>query len=152
MTYQEIRELIAYIDQSGIMSFEIKMGDVKISLSKSQGGAPKGDATAPQAAQAPIQQAIQQIAPQDPIQQAASASLHEVTSPLVGTFFAASAPEAEPFAPVGKKVKKGDVLCILEAMKVMNEVVSDVDGVIAEVLAVDGEMVEALKPLFKIET
>jgi acetyl-CoA carboxylase biotin carboxyl carrier protein len=76
---------------------------------------------------------------------------HAVTSPIVGTYYNSSNPESAPFVTVGKAVKKGDVLCILEAMKVMNEIVSDVDGVVVEVCVENGEMVEARQPLFRIE-
>ena len=74
-----------------------------------------------------------------------------VKSPMVGTFYMKSAPNAKPYVEVGQKVKKGDVLCIIEAMKLMNEIESEFDGEIAEILLKDGEMVEFGKPLFKIK-
>ena len=74
-----------------------------------------------------------------------------VKSPMVGTFYMKPAPNAKPYVEVGQKVKKGDVLCIIEAMKLMNEIESEFDGEIAEVLLKDGEMVEFGKPLFKIK-
>jgi acetyl-CoA carboxylase biotin carboxyl carrier protein len=76
--------------------------------------------------------------------------LTEVKSPLVGVYYSAASPDAENFVSIGSKVKKGDVLCILEAMKIMNELVAEVDGTIAEVFPQDGTMVEALQPLFII--
>ena len=74
-----------------------------------------------------------------------------VKSPMVGTFYMKPAPNAKPYVEVGQKVKKGDVLCIIEAMKLMNEIESEFDGEIAEILLKDGDMVEFGKPLFKIK-
>ena len=77
--------------------------------------------------------------------------LKVVTSPMVGTFYAKSSPSADPFAWVGKKVKKGETLCIIEAMKLMNEIESEFDGEIVEILAQNEEAVDYGKPLFKIK-
>ena len=74
-----------------------------------------------------------------------------VSAPLVGVFYAAPSPEAKPFVFVGDKVKKGDVLCIIEAMKIMNEITSEQDGTVAEVCAVNGQVVEYGHPLFRIK-
>lgn len=74
-----------------------------------------------------------------------------VTSPMVGTFYMKPSPDSEPYVHVGKKVKKGDVLCIIEAMKLMNEIEAEVDGEIIEILAEDGKPVEYGKPLFRIK-
>lgn len=74
-----------------------------------------------------------------------------VKSPMVGTFYLKPSPDSEPYVQVGQKVKKGDTLCIIEAMKLMNEIESEFDGEIAEILLKDGEMVEYGKPLFKIK-
>lgn len=74
-----------------------------------------------------------------------------VKSPMVGTFYTKPSPTSEPYVEIGQKVKKGDVLCIIEAMKLMNEIESEFDGEIEEVLVKDGEMVEYGKPLFKIK-
>lgn len=78
-------------------------------------------------------------------------SFNIVKSPMVGTFYLKPSPDSEPYVQVGQKVKKGDTLCIIEAMKLMNEIESEFDGEIAEVLLKDGEMVEYGKPLFKIK-
>jgi acetyl-CoA carboxylase biotin carboxyl carrier protein len=74
-----------------------------------------------------------------------------VTSPIVGTFYRASSPEADPFVEVGSKIKKGQVLCIVEAMKLMNEIESEVDGIVIKVLVENGQPVEYGEPLFLIE-
>lgn len=74
-----------------------------------------------------------------------------IRSPFVGTFYASPSPDAEPFAKVGQKVKKGDVLCIVEAMKLMNEIEAETDGIVAEVLVQNGQPVEYNQPIFIIE-
>ena len=74
-----------------------------------------------------------------------------VKSPMVGTFYSKSSPNAKPYVEVGQKVKKGDILCIVEAMKLMNEIESEFDGEVVEVCACDGDMVDYGKPLFKIK-
>ena len=73
-----------------------------------------------------------------------------MTSPMVGTFYLKPSPNAEPYVKVGQKVKKGDVLCIIEAMKLMNEIESEYDGIVEEILVKDSESVEYGKPLFRI--
>ncbi len=80
-----------------------------------------------------------------------TAHLVTVTSPIVGTFYRAPSPDSEPFVEVGTKVKKGQVLCIIEAMKLMNEIESEVDGVIVRILVENGQPVEYGEPLFLIE-
>jgi acetyl-CoA carboxylase biotin carboxyl carrier protein len=77
---------------------------------------------------------------------------HILTSPIVGTFYSSSSPDADPFVEVGSRVKKGQVLCIVEAMKLMNEIESDVDGVIAEIYPQNAQAVEFGEPLFAIKT
>ena len=74
-----------------------------------------------------------------------------ITSPMVGTFYMKPSPNSDPYVKVGQKVKKGDVLCIIEAMKLMNEIEAEFDGEIKEILVKDGESVEYGKPLFKLE-
>lgn len=85
------------------------------------------------------------------VQPAEGANLHTITSPMVGTFYSAASPEAEPFAPKGSQIKAGQALCILEAMKQMNELESDVNGTVVDVLIQDGQPVEYGQALFKIQ-
>lgn len=80
-----------------------------------------------------------------------SATAHEVTAPMVGMFYAAPAPDADPFVLVGSKVKAGETLCIIEAMKMLNEVVAEADGTVTEICVKDGELVEFGSCLMKIE-
>jgi acetyl-CoA carboxylase biotin carboxyl carrier protein len=126
MDYKQVKELLEWIEKSSFVSVSVSMGDLKVCASKESGEL--------------------NTKPKMPDMQDG----HIVVSPIVGTFYVSASPDSPPFAPVGKAVKKGDVLCILEAMKIMNELVAETDGVIAEVYAKDGAMVEALQPLFKI--
>ena len=75
-----------------------------------------------------------------------------INAPIVGVFYAAPSPDSEPYAPVGKRVKKGDTVCIIEAMKCMNEIQAETDGEIVEVLVNNGELVEYDQPLFKVKS
>lgn len=137
MTNQEIFELMARFDQSGITSFKLTTKDVTLELGKG--------AAAP-AAPSPVLPTVPAAAP------AAAPAQPEgpcITAPLVGTFYAASAPDAEPFVKVGDKVKKGQTVCLMEAMKMMNEVQAPCDCVIEAVLQEDGALVSFGDPLIR---
>lgn len=137
MTNQEIFELMARFDQSGITSFKLTTKDVTLELGKG--------AAAP-AAPSPVLPTAPAAAP------AAAPAQPEgpcITAPLVGTFYAASAPDAEPFVKVGDKVKKGQTVCLMEAMKMMNEVQAPCDCVIEAVLQEDGALVSFGDPLIR---
>lgn len=143
----EIKEFINLLEESSLSVLEIQKEDgSKIHLEKSK----------------PAQQIVNTIpvangvaAPVAPVVQSDSVSTSSdnsktIDAPIVGVFYAASAPGKAPFVSAGKKVKKGDVVCIIEAMKCMNEIQAEEDGEIVEVLAKDGELVEYGQPLFKI--
>lgn len=137
MTNQEIFELMARFDQSGITSFKLTTKDVTLELGK--------EAAAP-AAPSPVLPTVPAAAP------AAAPAQPEgpcITAPLVGTFYAASAPDAKPFVKVGDKVKKGQTVCLMEAMKMMNEVQAPCDCVIEAVLQEDGALVSFGDPLIR---
>ena len=138
MTNQEIFELMARFDQSGITSFKLTTKDVTLELGKG--------ATAP-AASAPVLSAPSPVAA--PVAAPAQPEGPCITAPLVGTFYAASAPDAEPFVKVGDKVKKGQTVCLMEAMKMMNEVQAPCDCVIEAVLQEDGALVSFGDPLIR---
>ena len=126
MTNQEIYDLMARFDTSGLQKLKLSQGDFKIDLEKA--------APAPAAASAmgPI--------PAAPAAAPAAEEAPAVTAPLVGTFYAAPAPEQPPFAMPGDKVKKGQTVCLIEAMKTMIEVPAPCDCVIEEVLKANGEL------------
>lgn len=128
MTNQEIYELMARFDRSGLTSLKVTQKDFSLELGKTVtvAAAPVAvSAPAPVAAEAPV----------------AEEEGTFVTAPLVGTFYAASAPGEEPYVKAGQKVSKGDVLCLVEAMKTMNEIKAPCDCVVEEVLVQDGDLV-----------
>jgi acetyl-CoA carboxylase biotin carboxyl carrier protein len=150
---KEILELIDLISQSNFVEFELEREGFKIKLVKAdsrsvaeyRGAVTTAPMNLPlQAAPAPGPVAAA------PTASAASSGLHEVKSPLVGTFYRAPSPEAPSFTEVGRTVKAGQVLCIVEAMKLMNEIESDTDGVVEEILASNGQPVEYGEVLFRI--
>lgn len=149
---EQIKELIKVLEDSSLSVLEIVEKDgSKIRLEKAQ-PAQQIVNTIPVAngvaAPAPVATAAES-APVIPAAPVADSS-KTIDAPIVGVFYAASAPGKAPYVSVGKKVKKGDVVCIIEAMKCMNEIQAEEDGEIVEVLVKDGELVEYGQPLFKI--
>lgn len=140
---EEIKELIDKVSQSGIALVELEDQDFKLKI-KGREAAP-----GPQSPGAPSPAAPAPAAPQAAPAPAAPAG-EAVTAPIVGTFYAASAPDKPPLAPVGKQVKKGDVLFIIESMKLMNEVLAERDGQITEVLVENGSPVEFGQPVLRM--
>ena len=144
----EIKELMKYLETSDFVEFEIEREGIKLKLVRRPAGAVDGDVPAPAAAPraaapAPPHRAAE-AAPQD------APDIHYVKSPIVGTFYRAGAPDAKPYAAPGDRVAKGQVLCIVEAMKLMNEIEADADGELLEVLVSNGQPVEFGEPLFKM--
>ncbi|WP_209341927.1 acetyl-CoA carboxylase biotin carboxyl carrier protein [Flavonifractor sp. AGMB03687] len=139
MTNQEIFELMARFDASGITTFKLTTKDCTLELGK--GGAAVLPAAAPAGVPAPAAAAAP--AP------AAQTEGPCITAPLVGTFYAASAPDAAPFVQVGDKVKKGQTVCLMEAMKMMNEVHAPCDCTIEAILQEDGALVSFGDPLIR---
>ena len=170
MKIDEIMTLIQAVSDSTLTSFELVEGDTKICLKREKEkskivtvAAPAVDpavtaqmvsAAAGMAGAAPVPAAAQAPAPAGGEEAASengdAAAGNVVTSPLVGTFYAAASPDAEPFVKVGDTVKKGQVLGIIEAMKLMNEIESEYDGVVEAVLVKNEDVVEYGQPLFRI--
>ena len=153
MDLRKIKKLMELLEESGIAEIEVKEGEESIKLSRNI-----------TSSAAPLQQMVQQpmMAPQQQATQTASQvenkkddssnqNRNTVNSPMVGTFYASASPESKPFVTVGQSVKKGDTLCILEAMKMMNQVQAESDGKILEILIDNAEPVEFDKPLFVVE-
>lgn len=160
---QEIREIIKLVDQSSIEEFTYEHEGSKIKMKKKDAivskqaqqvvvSAPEQAAVpAPQAAAAPAP-AAQSAQPKE--EQAAPAvdeSLHKITSPMVGTFYASSSPESDVYVTPGDKVQKDSVVCIVEAMKLFNEIEAEVKGEIVDVLVESGQLVEYGQPLFLVK-
>ena len=152
MNLRQIRELVRLLESSSLSVLEIEEADLRVRLEKGQtaGLAQPVPAALPQAVPAALPV---ETAP-DPAPVADGTvdfnRLKEVKSPLVGIFYAAPSPGAEPFAGVGSRVKKGDVLCVVEAMKLMNEITADADGEVIDVCVQNGQVVEFGQILFKL--
>jgi acetyl-CoA carboxylase biotin carboxyl carrier protein len=154
MDIRKVKKLIELLEESGISEIEIKEGEETVRISRhAPGGMP---AFAAPFAYAPAQPPppAQTASPGSPAA-APSPPAHApekvVTAPMVGTFYAAPAPGAKPFVEIGSEVKPGDVLCIIEAMKMMNQIESDKAGRVASVLVKNGDPVEFGQSLFVIE-
>jgi acetyl-CoA carboxylase biotin carboxyl carrier protein len=149
MDIQKINELIQLIEHSGIAEIEIREGENTVRLSKQSSVAPAMQAVyhAPMGHPAPAAHApTETVAPA-----AEKASGHSVRSPMVGTIYLSPSPGANSFVEIGQTVKPGDVLCIVEAMKMMNQIEADKGGVIKSRLVENGQPVEFDQPLFIIE-
>ncbi len=155
MDLRKLKTLIDLVQDSGIAELEIKEGEETVRIIRvQQGGA--GPAPAPVAHTVALQPAAPVVAaPQTaaaaPVEAPAAPAGHQVKSPMVGTFYRSSSPGGTPFVEVGQTVKEGDPLCIIEAMKLLNEIDADRSGVIKAVLVDNGDPVEFGEPLFIIE-
>jgi len=148
MDLRKLKTLIDLVAESGIAELEITEGEGKVRIVKfSQALQPVAYAAAPVVAAAPV--AADAATAAAPVAAAAPAG-HAVKAPMVGTFYRAPNPGAPTFVQVGQQVKEGDVLCIIEAMKLLNEIEADKSGVIKEILVENGEPVEYGQPLFVI--
>ncbi|HEX3556835.1 MAG TPA: acetyl-CoA carboxylase biotin carboxyl carrier protein [Thermoanaerobaculia bacterium] len=168
LTFEQIKELIELVAQNRLQGLELERSGFRLKIDGQQAApmvamtaavpAPAGGpAPALAAAPAPAPAMIAAPAPAAPAPAAAAAApagpppgTHILNSPIVGTFYRASSPDSDPFVEVGSRVKKGQVLCIIEAMKLMNEIESDVDGTIAEIYPQNAQAVEFGEPLFAI--
>jgi acetyl-CoA carboxylase biotin carboxyl carrier protein len=169
LTFEQIKELIEMVAERGLQGVEIERSGFRLKIDgySATPAAPVAGAPAPLVAAAPAAvpstTAASALAPGAPAAPgasaapatggaAASAGAHTLTSPIVGTFYRSPSPDADPFAEVGSRVKKGQVVCIIEAMKLMNEIESDVDGVVVEIYPQNAQAVEFGEPLFAIRT
>ncbi|CAM3800175.1 acetyl-CoA carboxylase biotin carboxyl carrier protein [Mesobacillus zeae] len=162
---QEIRELIKLVDQSSIDEFVYEYEGSKIKMKKSQAAhkavemiAMPAAMEAVQQVQAPVHvQPAVAVAVAEPVQEPKkeeikeTANLHKITSPMVGTFYQSPTPDADSYVIAGSKVTKDSVVCIVEAMKLFNEIEAEVNGEIVEVLVKDGQLVEYGQPLFLVK-
>ena len=154
MDIRKIKKLIELLEESDVEELEIQEGDDSVRISRRREPAAGGHyishyaAPAPQAAPAPAPAA--EAAPAAESSAPAAPSGHAVKSPMVGTFYRAPSPTASSFVEVGQKVNVGDVICIVEAMKMMNQIEADKDGVVEAILIEDGEPVEFDQPMIVI--
>ena len=155
MDIRKVKKLIELLEESGIAEIEISEGEESVRISRYPGGA--AGAPQPYMHYAPPPMQVAAPAPAAAIAAPAAAPAvpakadHTVTAPMVGTFYSSATPGAKPFVDIGSEVNVGDTLCIIEAMKMMNQIESDKSGRVTAVLAKNGEPVEFGQPLFMIE-
>lgn len=144
MNLKEIKEILLTIDKTNLTYVNLKEKDFALEVSKSQNTKDEILLTDSITNKSDFVETINSIAVSDDI--------HLIKTPIMGTYYESPSPESSSFVRVGDKVSKGDTLCIIEAMKLMNEINSDVDGEIVEVLLKNEDLVEYNQPLFKIKT
>ncbi|MBO0960799.1 acetyl-CoA carboxylase biotin carboxyl carrier protein [Neobacillus sp. MM2021_6] len=165
---QEIRELIKLVDQSSIDEFVYEVEGSKIKMKKNAAStivsqvspvAPASEIApviqaapiAAAATAAPVLEVIQEAPKADEGKQVDATNLHKITSPMVGTFYASPTPDADLYVKAGSKVSKDSIVCIVEAMKLFNEIEAEVNGEVVEVLVKNGQLVEYGQPLFLVK-
>ncbi len=148
----DIKELMDYIESSSFVEFELEREGFKIKLVKKT-AVPTDGLMAPALVPAQAAAPAGPVAAAGPDARQAAAGppdAHTIKSPIVGTFYRSSSPSSRPFVEVGDRIKKGQVLCVVEAMKLMNEIESECDGEVLEALVANGQPVEYGEPLFRV--
>jgi len=157
MNLKEIKELIEFLIEKDVAEFELERGDVKVRIKRGQAAALYAPAPSPVASHfppassvlAPATHGAPAAATAAPAE-AAEEDLYLVKSPIVGTYYESPSPGSPPFMKIGDRVTQGQVLCIVEAMKLMNEIESDVAGEVVKILVSNGQPVEYGQPLFAV--
>jgi len=147
MDIRKIKKLIELLEESDIGELEIKEGEESVRISRNGNFMPAPQYAAPVAPVAPVAAAAPVSAPEEKKE---TLSGHIIKSPMVGTYYSAASPGSPPFVQVGQHVKPGDVICIVEAMKMMNQIEADKAGVVEAILVEDGEPLEFDQPLITI--
>lgn len=152
MDIRKVKKLIELLEESNISEIEIQEGEESVRISRHPNGVSWPQPPMPQYAypQAAPGQPTQPLAAEPAEEAPAAYQGHALTSPMVGTFYRSPAPGSKPFVEVGQSVKKGETVCIVEAMKMMNQIEADRDGVIEAILVEDGEPVEFDQPMLII--
>ena len=152
MNFNEIKQLIDIFDNSDLQETIIEQGDFKIIMRRAPSATGTLQPNVLPSAEPLLQAAPQALPPVPVVQKEEPAwGLIESRSPIVGTFYQSSSPDSPPFVAINDTIKKGDVLCIIEAMKLMNEIEAEVSGTIVEILVENGQAVEYDQPLFRIK-
>lgn len=149
MRREEIEDLIRLVEESKISELEICEGKRKIRIAKG-GNSSAASASVPDAG--PFPEGVPAPSPNPAESPKLASNLKEIVSPMVGTFYRAPAPDADPFVDIGQSIEVGQTVCIVEAMKLMNEIGTDVRGTVREVLVGNGEPVEFGQTLFLVES
>jgi acetyl-CoA carboxylase biotin carboxyl carrier protein len=152
LSFKEIKELIDLVTGRGLSALEIEQTGFRLRIEGARATAGNGMAPAAESLSSPaaLPAGSSEAAAAARLSAQEEKGLHVITSPIVGTFYRAPSPEADPFAEVGQKVSKGKILCIIESMKLMNEIESDVEGEIVDVFPQNGQPVEYGEKLFTI--
>jgi acetyl-CoA carboxylase biotin carboxyl carrier protein len=157
MDIRKIKKLIELLEESGIAEIEIKEGEEALRISRMPTGPVMAHHQIPQMASLPLAAPLA-VPPKAAAPTAAEAAVakakaneHVITAPMVGTFYGAPSPGAKPFIEIGDEIKVGQVLCIIEAMKMMNQIESDKAGRVTSIMARNGDPVEFGQPLFVVE-
>ena len=153
----ELRELIELMRENGLAELELEREEFRVRLRRDFGSVHSGDIAAPAPAPAPVAAPGPATAPSHPGAQAATAAsqdqdLHIIPSPIVGTFYRSASPTAEPFVKIGTNVEPDSVVCIIEAMKLMNEIQAEAVGEVVKIYVENGQPVEYGQPLFGIRS
>ena len=154
MDLKEIQNLIKFVANSGVAEVKLEMDDVKITIRTTlEGNVTETTYVQQMPAQATLQQAVapQQIVPATAVPVVENAHYITIKSPIIGTFYRKPSPDKPMFVEVGKTIAKGDVLCVIEAMKLFNEIESEVSGKIVKILVDDMSPVEFDQPLFLVD-
>ncbi|MDR7317587.1 acetyl-CoA carboxylase biotin carboxyl carrier protein [Brevibacillus nitrificans] len=168
LTIYEVRELVKLLEQTDVESIEIKEEDARLSIKRRSNGVVVQTQPAKKAVLTPLKTAaptqaepakpvIEAVRPAAEVQKAPTLAvdhtenLHKVTSPMVGTFYAAPEVDAAPYVSVGSQVEKSTIVCIVEAMKLFNEIEAEVNGEIVQVLVENGQLVDLGQPLFLVK-
>ncbi|MBS5645338.1 MAG: acetyl-CoA carboxylase biotin carboxyl carrier protein [Clostridiales bacterium] len=149
MNIKQIKSLADILKESDLSVLDISEGELRIHMERGTAAAPAAVVAAPAAVLTETAPA-ESLLPEDRSSELDFNDAKDIKAPMVGVFYSAPSPGATPYVSIGSKVKKGDVLCIIEAMKLMNEITSDFDGEIVDICAMDGDVVEYGQPLFKI--
>jgi acetyl-CoA carboxylase biotin carboxyl carrier protein len=147
LSFKEIRELIDLVAERNLAGLEIEQAGFRVRI---EGAHPAGNGAAPASGATAPALPLLESAAAAPAAPAEDKTLHVITSPIVGTFYRSPSPEADAFAEIGQRVARGKILCIIESMKLMNEIESDVEGEIVEVYPRNGQPVEYGEKLFAI--
>jgi len=149
MDLRKVKKLIELLEESEISEIEIHEGEESVRIARHGSGVTQTIIQGPGQGHAPASAATHAMPSQQVVAQAVESG-HIIKAPMVGTFYSSATPEAAPFVEIGQSVNAGDVLCIIEAMKIMNQIESDADGVISRILVENGDPVEYGQPLFVI--
>ncbi len=154
MDIRKIKKLIELLEESAVAEIEIREGEESVRISRHGPQAVAAPVAVPVAAPVGIAAPVAATPPAAPAAASEASGLDPNTvleSPMVGIFYRASSPEAKPYVEVGDSVKEGDTLCIIEAMKILNQIEAESTGVVRQILVQDGQPVEFAQPLFVIE-